>query len=313
MSAIATVDDAQGLPALLNRYKGQIAKALPKHLTPERMIRVALTAYNTTPALQKCDVVSVASAIMEASQLGLEPDGVLGHAYLVPYGSKCQLIPGYKGLIELARRSGKVSTVNARVVREGDHFEYWYGLEPDLIHKPGVGSERPISHVYAYFRLRDDDETQFVVMDTAEIAKIRGQSKAANSGPWVTHWEEMAKKTVIRRLLKLAPLSAEVARAIALDERADVGLAVPTALELTPDPQPIHAQINPADLSPSTDKNRGHDKAFVGLTEDQRMDVQSAASSAGVALSAALKAMGYKSLDDVPATALEALMLEIAK
>jgi len=247
-----------GLSELLEGNKEQIARALPRHLTPERMIRVALTAYKTTPALQKCDPISIASAIMEAAQLGLEPDGVLGHAYLVPYGSRCQLIPGYKGLCELAYRSGKVTKIAAEVVRENDWFEYEYGLDERLKHIPADQDRGAVTHVYAYYKMTGGGSA-FNVLSVQDVEDVRKSSRAANNGPWVTHWDEMAKKTCIRRLLKLAPLSVEVARAVAIDEYAEAGM--PPVNHFARDPEPIRAPIALTDFTPSDEPNRGHEGA----------------------------------------------------
>lgn len=227
------------MSALLNQYRDQIAMALPRHLTVDRMIRVALTSVSRTPALQNCDSRSVAAAIIQAAVLGLEPDGVLGQAYLLPYGTTCQLIPGYKGLIQLSRNSGQLIFIDAQVVRDGDRFDYEYGLHPNLVHKRGANYSAAKSiAVWAGARLRDGGE-QIVVMDAAEVEEIRRKhSKAANNGPWVTHWDEMAKKTALRRLCKLLPMSVQMQAAITLDEHAEAGIpqqfTVDVPLELLP-------------------------------------------------------------------------------
>jgi recombination protein RecT len=220
--------------ALLDKAKPQIALALPRHLSADRMIRVALTSVQRTPELLECDPVSLLGAIVQSAQLGLEPDGVLGHAYLVPFNNskkgrkEVQFIPGYKGLVALARRSGEVSSVDARVVRDGDRFLYQFGLQPRLDHTPAEREEdedsAPITHAYAVVRLKDGG-FQFDVLTRREIDAVRKRSKAGASGPWVTDYAEMAKKTALRRCLKLAPMSVEAQRAVALDELAEAGLS----------------------------------------------------------------------------------------
>lgn len=212
--------------AMINskQMQAQIRAALPRHLTPERMIRVVTTALRKTPALLQCTQESLLGAIVTASQLGLEPDGVLGHAYLIPYGKTCTFIPGYKGLIHLARQSGHVSTIQAHVVREGDRFDYAFGLSPKMEHVPAKdGAAGAVTYAYAIAHLKDGG-VQWDVMSRAEIDAIRSRSRAGNSGPWVTDFEEMAKKTVLRRMCKLLPVSVELQRAVALDERAEVGM-----------------------------------------------------------------------------------------
>lgn len=225
--------------ALLDKSKGQIAMALPKHCTPERMLRVAMTAIQRVPQLLECDPRTLVARVVEASQLGLEPDGVLGHAYLVPFRNgktgkqDCQLIPGYKGLVELARRSGQVSTIYAKVVHAKDRYKISYGLDPQLTHTPADEDDPgEIIAAYAVCRLRDGG-VQFEWLWKREIDAVRKRSKASGSGPWVTDYDEMAKKTVLRRLCKLLPVSVELQRLAAADENFDAGR----------DPEPPSADI----------------------------------------------------------------------
>ena len=219
------------LRSLLEQAKEQIALALPRHMTPERMMRIVLTTVQRTPQLLECSPRSILGCVVEASQLGLEPDGILGHAYLVPFWNKhtqqreCQLIPGYKGLIDLARRSGQLSTIYAQVVYEKDRFEFAYGLDPKLVHVPsGDPDPGAVVAAYAVARLKDGS-VQFDVMWRHQIDRIRQRSRAGDSGPWVTDYEEMAKKTVLRRLCKMLPCSVELQRAVALDELASAGMS----------------------------------------------------------------------------------------
>lgn len=215
---------AENVRLLLEKAKPQIALALPRHLSADRMLRIAMTSVRRTPKLLACNQQSLLGAIMQAAQLGLEPDGVLGHAYLVPFKEEVQLIVGYKGLVDLARRSGQLSTIFARVVYSEDQFEYAYGLTERLEHIPSGKSEQgELKAVYAVARLKDGG-TQFEVMTRGEIEKIRERSRAKDDGPWVTDYAEMAKKTVLRRLCKMLPASVELSRAVALDERAELGL-----------------------------------------------------------------------------------------
>ena len=173
--------------------KEQLAAALPRHMTAERMIRIATTEIRKVPALGNCDTMSFVSAIVQCSQLGL-------------------------GMIDLARRSGQIASLSARVVREGDEFSFEFGLDEKLIHRPGENEDAPVTHVYAVARLKDGG-TQFEVMTRKQIELVRSLSKAGNNGPWVTHWEEMAKKTAIRRLFKYLPVSIEIQRAVSMDEK----------------------------------------------------------------------------------------------
>ncbi|QHB41392.1 RecT-like ssDNA annealing protein [Mycobacterium phage Megiddo] len=214
------------LAKLINDMRPELAKALPKHITPERMARIAVTVVRQTPALANCSPESFLGALLTASQLGLEP-GPTGEAYFVPYKQVCQFIPGYRGLIKLARNSGQVKDIYAEVIYENDKFEYTLGLNRTIAEHtpPPLGQDRgkPIG-AYAAAELATGAKP-FVVMTLAEIESIRSRSMAANNGPWVTDWAEMAKKTTIRRLAKWLPLSAEFAAAAAMDSsvRTDVG------------------------------------------------------------------------------------------
>ncbi len=200
--------------------QGQIATALPKHMTPERMVRAALTAMLRTPALAQCDQTSFMQAMLTLSQLGLEPDGRMAH--LIPFNNNkaqrvdCQLIVDYKGLVELVNRSGKVSTIHADVVCENDDFEYDMGE----IKRHRVDMRQPRGEVYAaYARVVMKDGTcKCEVMSFDEIEAIRKRSRAGGSGPWVTDWREMAKKTVFRRASKWLSLSPELRDAVNVDD-----------------------------------------------------------------------------------------------
>ncbi|WP_289006023.1 recombination protein RecT [uncultured Kingella sp.] len=214
------------------KIKAQMALALPKHMTADRLARIATTEMRRVPALANCSPESFLGAIMQCAQLGIEPSNSLGHAYLIPFGNgkdkqgraNVQLIIGYRGMIDLARRSGQIVSLSARAVYENDEFSYEYGLHEDLTHKPSEdGNTGSLTHVYAVARLKDGG-IQFEVMSRAQVDAIRAQSKAGNSGPWQTHYEEMAKKTVIRRLFKYLPVSIEIQKAVGLDEQAEAGI-----------------------------------------------------------------------------------------
>lgn len=235
----AKVPAQKKAPTLLNivnsdGFKKQMAMALPKTLTADRLCRIVMTECRKTPALLNCNQESFLGAILQCAQLGLEPGGALGHCYLLPFGngkaqdgrSNAQLIIGYRGMIDLARRSGQIVSIAAYVVREEDEFNYQLGLHPDIEHKPAhKAMPGAVTFVYAVANLKGGG-VQFEVMSRAEIEAVRNQSKAGKSGPWVSHWEEMAKKTCIRRLFKYLPVSIEIARAIDVDERTDRGEAV---------------------------------------------------------------------------------------
>lgn len=210
------------------KTKSQLAMALPRHITPDRMARIALTALRTSPDLNQCDIGSLMASVITTSQMGLEPNTPLGHCYLVPYNNRkkgikeAQLIIGYKGMIELARRSGQIRSISARVVREGDEFSYQYGIVEDLKHRATGDEEAPITHVYAVAQLVNGGY-QFEVMTKGQINKVRSKSPGKDSTFWTVYWEEMAKKTAVRRLFKYLPISIELQTAAAMDERAEAG------------------------------------------------------------------------------------------
>lgn len=242
------------------KIKAQMALALPKHMTADRLARIALTEVRKTPALSRCDQASFLGAIMQCAQLGLEPGGALGHAYLLPFENRkkqiteVQFIVGYRGMIDLARRSGQILSLEARAVYAADKFHVALGLNPDLTHEPAweADDRGPLRFVYAVAKLKDGG-TQFEVMSRAEIERVRAKSRAGQSGPWVDHFEEMAKKTVIRRLFKYLPVSIELAGAVEQDERVDVDLPQDNPLtidaetgEIDPgSPQPAEGQQQP--------------------------------------------------------------------
>ena len=201
---------------LLEKLKPQIRRALPKTMTADRFARIVMTTLRTNPALMKADPQSLMAAVMLSAQLGLEP-GPLGHAYLVPYKREVTFIIGYKGIIDLARRSGEIRSIEAREVREGDLFEYEFGLEPKLRHIPADGERGAATHYYGVAHFKDGGH-YFEVLPVSEVEKYRKRSAAGSKGPWQTDYAAMAKKTVIRRMAPYLPLSTEAAQAIDADE-----------------------------------------------------------------------------------------------
>lgn len=210
------VSPANTIAAYLKKMGPEIEKALPKHMDADRLGRIALTTIRTTPKLLECNLPSLMGAVMQAAQLGLEP-GLIGHCYIIPYGKEATFIIGYKGMIDLARRSGQIKNIYAHAVYENDEFEYELGLEPKLVHKPATGNRGNIQYVYAVAHFKDGGY-QFEVMDMEEIEKRRKRSKASKNGPWVTDFEEMAKKTVIRHMWKYLPISVEIQQQASQDE-----------------------------------------------------------------------------------------------
>ena len=203
-----------------------IKAALPSVMTPERFTRMVLTALSSTPELNDCTPQSFLGSMMSAAQLGLEPNTPLGQAYLIPYWNtkkgtrEAQFQIGYKGLIDLAYRSGEVELVQAQCVYANDSFECRFGLEPKLEHIPADGERGELVKVYALFKTKSGG-FGFEVMsveDIKEHAKKYSQSFSKSYSPWKTNFEEMAKKTVLKKCLKYAPLKSDFARGITADE-----------------------------------------------------------------------------------------------
>lgn len=227
--AVAKKERPTTISGFLEAYKGEIARALPKHMTADRMARIALTEVRKTPALTKCKPESLFGAVIQASQLGLEPGSALGQCYLIPFGQEVQFLIGYRGMIDLARRSGQIVSLEAHPVYEGDKFDCAFGLQSDLKHVPdwdnaSRADPAKLRFVYAVAKLKDGG-VQFEVMSRGEVDAIRARSKAGRSGPWVTDYVAMAMKTVIRRLFKYLPVSIEMAQAIGQDEMAEADIS----------------------------------------------------------------------------------------
>jgi len=243
-SPLATLQD------ILERYQGQIAMALPKHMTVERMIRIGLTAVSQTPKLMECNPYTVCGAIVQASILGLEPNSTLGEAFLIPYWNKkanggkggydCQLQVGYKGHVKLARNSGEIAMVDAQPVYEGDLFEFEKGDQPYLKHKwAKTGLRGAVIGYWAGFKTKDGT-FNFEYWTIEEIHAHRDRySKSRDRdgkvyGPWIDSPDWMCRKTVLIQSLKLAPKSVQLATAIAGDEDPAAKFSLDVPLELQP-------------------------------------------------------------------------------
>lgn len=228
-TAVAITKETHPIILALEERSDAIQALLPKGADIERFKRVILQSINRNPDLRKCSPASIVDAAAEAARLGLEPSGAIGGAWLVPYGQTAQLIVDYRGLVELARRSGEIAAIDAAIVRQADIFHVLRGTEPSINHVPDLEAPtpadpgdkaNPVTHVYAVARLRNG-QRQFEVMTFEEVERIRGRSRAGNAGPWRTDWHEMAKKTVLRRLSKTLPLTVEVRELIEMEDAAE--------------------------------------------------------------------------------------------
>lgn len=209
--------------------KPAMQAVLPKHVSADRMLKVALHAVRAVPQLLECTTESLFGAVIQCSQLGLEPNTVLGHAYLIPFRNRkagrtdVQMIIGYKGLLDLARRSGQIVSIAAHDVCENDDFNFSYGLEERLEHTPAMSDRGNITAFYAVAKLQGGGYA-FEVMSRDQIDKIKANTQSRGQyGPWKDHYPEMGRKTVIRRLAKYLPLSIEFSTATALDGMAESG------------------------------------------------------------------------------------------
>lgn len=269
------IQSGQNLKSLLISQKDSLAQALPRHVTPERIIKTMLVAANRVPDLLQCTQASILETINRAAELGLDLSGTLGEAYPVPFNNKvgdrwvkqCQLVIGYRGLAKLARQSGEIKRIEAEVVYEKDKFVYRKGSTFELDYYPCLESDRGAAvGAYALVQFKDGG-IQAEFMPVSEIEKIRARSKAAWDrngnpvGPWKDDWAEMARKTVFRRLAKWLPLSAEKwQEAIEHDNQqfdveqfiASTPTPAPSLTAELMDPEPPVEQEAPADEAPRT-------------------------------------------------------------
>ena len=217
---------AMTFPEMLDRYKSQIAMALPRHLNPDRMARVALTEFRKNTALGNCTPESIMSSLITLSQLGLEP-GVMGQAYLIPYKNTCTAVPGWQGYVDLVSRAGR-ATVHTDAVRSGDAFEYAKGTSPFIQHVPSDSSdEAPFTHVYAVGRVRGAEHPIFEVWSRKKAeAHLKRYNKVGErhyAKQSEHNFEMYARKCALLQVIKYLPKSVELQTAANLDYSADAG------------------------------------------------------------------------------------------
>jgi recombination protein RecT len=234
--------------SLIDHHMGQFARNLvgkdgEPMIAPEKFARVALTAIRLNPGLQKASVPSLMGALMAAAQLGLEPSGPLGEAYLVPFkqgnAMNVQLIVGYRGLITLAYRSGRVTSIKAETVHKNDEFVWELGTNAHIQHRPTLDDRGELIGVYAIANLAGGGQV-FHVMSRGDVDKIRTRSRAGDKGPWATDYEAMARKTVMRQLFKWLPASIEDNPALGAD--GGVFRQIPDRVEDYSDPDIIDVE-----------------------------------------------------------------------
>lgn len=267
------VREVTTFPDLLEKSRMEIQRALPKHLESDRMMRLALTAFRTNEKLGECDPMSVIAAVVQASQMGLEI-GLNGEAFLVPFKRECQLIPGYQGLMKLARQSGFVDDIFAMEVYERDIFEIDYGASRKLVHTPhkqsnGFPAARSargeLMGFYAVAMLTNGN-ANFVHLALDDCLAIRDSSSGykyavsnRRSHPWITDFTEMGKKSVIRMLTKQLPKSPHLSIALHLDSLSNEGLKQRITLEQAADGTYEPSQKH-FDEARGDDEKRGRDQ-----------------------------------------------------
>lgn len=232
---------ADKMAAIVTKMTPDLARALPKHMTGQRMARIVTTAIRMTPKLAECTPASFIGCVLSCAVLGLEPNTPLGHAYLIPRKNnktnkvECTLQLGYLGMIELGGRAG--TTIYAYVARDGDDFHYQLGLDPDIHHVPSEAEDReskPITHAYCVAKTPDGRKS-FTVLTRVQIEARRKRSAAADEGPWITDYEAMCQKTAVRAHFKWIPKQTEkgaiLARGVAIEEASENGTSIMAAMD----------------------------------------------------------------------------------
>lgn len=274
---LAKKEEPKTMRQWIKAMEPEIKKALPSVITPERFTRLAVTAITVNPKLAQCNPTSFMGALMNAAQLGLEPNTSLGQAYLIPFKNnklnvlECQFQIGYKGLIDLAHRSGEFRSIQAHEVYENDEFEYEYGLEPKLVHKPVMKDRGEVYCYYAVYRLKNGG-TGFEVMSKEDVvnhAKKFSQSFNSTYSPWSNNFDEMAKKTILKKVLKYAPIKVDFQRKVAED--ATIKSELSSDMSEVPNENVFEAEyeIDGDEEDSKKDDNNDNEDQLKGQTELQ--------------------------------------------
>lgn len=237
MSQVAVINEVRNA---IERMSPQFKAALPAHIPVERFIRTTLTAVQTNPALLSADRRTLFASATRAAQMGLLPDGREGA--IVTFGQNCQFMPMMAGILKLVRNSGELASIDAQIVYKNDGFTYRPGIDLVPQHTPDWFGERgDIVGVYAVAKMKDGS-AYVEILSHKQVEQVRNVSRAKGSGPWVTWWDEMARKTAIRRLAKRLPLSTDLDGALASDD------------ELFMPPEPTAATEAPKEAAQDAEK-----------------------------------------------------------
>lgn len=329
-TSIVTRDSvARDLSAYFSPRQATLAKLInDKAQSVESVTTAAIAEVLRDDKLWPCTPQSLFDVVLGATALGLRVGKDLGNAYFVPFRDNktnttvATMIIGYRGLVTLARRSGEIVSITASIVCENDHFEASEGSDGRLVHKPDYFNRKgrgEMVGVYAYAKLAGGGE-QWVVMAKTEVDAIRGRSRASGSGPWVTDYEEMAKKTAVRRLCKMLPISVDAAEAIAADtdreftQARDVTPSRPTLPTTVSAPATVEAPQQPeavaAPVQPPQEEQR--DPAQVAREQEELRRADAAPAAAARAPRGARRTF-FGAQQDVPATATVTLGFEAAR
>lgn len=269
--APATSDGAQPqtVSGFIKSLTGEISRALPAHMSAERVARIALTEVRRTPELGQATPQSFAGALLTCASLGLEPGGGSGEAYLLPYYNRragvheVQMVIGYQGMVKLFWQHPLAAGLDAHEVREADMFEHEYGLNPVLRHRPARPSaNRPRGNVIAYYAVArlSNGGSSFVVMYPEDIEAIRRRVNSKDKGPWASDYDQMALKTCVRRLFKLLPKSTELSAALAYDGTVRTDLSTPMGEAAAPAPELAPVPDPQDDAGPGVDVPEGEEQ-----------------------------------------------------
>ena len=263
-TAVSRSNEKMDFPKMLDKFKGEVARALPKHLNADRIARIALTTFRRNPKLGECDPRSVFAAVIQASQLGLEPD-MLGRSYIIPYGKEAQFIPGWRGLVDLTNRAGNATTWTGAVF-QGDEFDYALGDRPFVTHKPGDEFDpEMLTHVYAIGRVKNAEWPVIEVWSIGRVKKHRDRyNKVGKRHYSFDNFEMYARKVVLLQVLKYMPASAEMSAAVALNDAAEVGrqgLTVTDAIEGTwaPVDETVNTETGEIQETPAAEEKQNAD------------------------------------------------------